>query len=193
MFMDKTSSNRHKQEIEHLKKLGCKLTITNRIGGCCQECAKYGRRIYSIDGTDKRFPIVPEYECTCPGISFLFWQEGISDTHFPTEDYVEYSNRPFIDDRTEEEKRNYLHFLDRQVYDSVVEKDKKDYCILKSIIPDDLPKSFSAYRRMKNENTKKFKEISNKASILGIDISLTDEEATTIKRYLNRVKETGFR
>lgn len=48
---------------------------------CCEECAKYAKRIFSIDGKDKRFPILPDcikyYNnkhkyCQIPLNAFLF-------------------------------------------------------------------------------------------------------------------------
>jgi hypothetical protein len=67
------------------------------------------------------------------------------------------------------------------------------YQQLKIILPEDAPRSFSGFKRMKNEDTKNFSELSKKASSAGIDISYSYAEKIVVKRHLKEAKETGFR
>lgn len=192
-FGNPVYANNLKRVINSAKSLGEDLLISNSFNGCCSECAKYRKRIYSISGEDKRFPKVPKYKCTCQGIVLSIFIEGISNPNFPNNDYVSYSNRPFMDDRTDEEKRNHLHYLDRQVYERIAREDFKKYHRIKAIMPESVPKSFNAFRRLKNSNSDKFKTLASEALKYDIDISMSEDEEIIVKRYLARVKETGWK
>lgn len=86
---------------------------------CCEECAKYRGRIFSISGEDTRFPKLPEsmlqtgriHEgCRCSVSPFIY---GVSTPmHCKPGEEVKYSNRAFVDDRTNEEKINYQKFIE---------------------------------------------------------------------------------
>lgn len=92
--------------LENAKELGTDLVEADYFRGCCGECAKYRKRWFSISGKDKRFPKMPvDYGCTCSGIDFSPVIYGISEPTYADEieDIIEYSNRPFVDDRSEEE------------------------------------------------------------------------------------------
>lgn len=83
--------------------------------GCCGECAKYRGRWFSISGKDKRFPKMPEnYGCTCQGIDFYPVIDGVSEPEYcpKHQNIIEYSNRPFVDDRTQAEKALHQRYLD---------------------------------------------------------------------------------
>ena len=76
---------------------------------CCdEETAKYRGRVFSISGKDKRFPKLTEDVLKC-NLGFSAYVYGI--TTFLVYDKKEYpikfSNRPFVDDRTDEEKEIY--------------------------------------------------------------------------------------
>lgn len=97
-----------RMSLENAKELGTDLVEASYHRGCCGECAKYRGRWFSISGKDKRFPKMPvDYGCTCEGIDFSPVIYGISEPTYADEieDIIEYSNRPFVDDRTEEEKK----------------------------------------------------------------------------------------
>lgn len=195
MFSNVLYIDKREQDLKKYVELGYDLTVTNSFNGCCSECAKYRNRVYSISGKDKRFPKVPApWDCKCQGIIFLFFREDTTFiSYFPDNDYIGYSNRPFIDDRTPEEKRMHQHFLDRKIYDTVNERDRKNYQLIVHLLPEIAPKSMSAYSRMRNKNTQKFQDLALKAKKIGINILPSDEEQTSIKRYLDTKKETGWR
>lgn len=179
------------RDINNAKELGHDLVISHSSNDCCSECAKYRNRIYSISGNDKRFPRLPNYNCDCSGLHYFIFVENVSDTYFPTNDYVAYSNRPYIDDRTDKEKMLYQHLLDRKVYEELNEKSRRNYQIIKQFLPDIAPKSLSAYTRMRNNYSIQFQQLAEKAKEIGIDISLSENERTILQRYLKNKKEFG--
>lgn len=187
-YINEVSNENFYFEYQAAKHNSNDLMISGNSGSCCSKCAKFRRRIYSISGNDKRFPKLPTYECTCNGVPFFVYQDGMM-THFPSDDIVAYSNRPFIDDRTDEEKRGYQYVLDSRFYEKCIENDRKLYGQLMQQIPDTMPKSFTAFRRMKNSNSKSFRILSAKAAALGVDIDMTDEERNIIERYQTYKKE----
>lgn len=195
MFSNNLHIEKREQDLKRYIELGYDLTMTSSFNGCCPECAKYRKRVYSISGKDKRFPKVPPYwDCKCQGIVFqIFLEDVISAAYFPNNDYIGYSNRPFIDDRTPEEKRMHQHFLDRKIYEEINERDRKNYQLIVHLFPQIAPKSMSAYSRMRNNNTQQFQDLALKAKEIGVNILLSDEEQMSIKRYLNTKKETGWR
>ncbi len=176
--------NQH--NLENAEKLDTDLVEANYFRGCCGECAKYRGRVFSISGKDKRFPKMPvDYGCTCSGLMFSPFIYGVSKPiHCPKNtNIIEYSNRPFVDNRSRKEKEIYQHYLDTEIFEDIKHNDKEDYEKLCRLIPDEMPKSFSAYRRMKMSETEKFLNISEKASELGLSIRLTEEEKLIIARY----------
>lgn len=195
MFRDNSIYQQITNNIKRYAKMGYDLTVTDSFNGCCAECAKYRQRIYSISGKDKRFPKVPApWKCECQGITFSL----ITDSHalngcFPNNDYIGCSNRPFRDDRTEEEKLLHRHYLDRKIYDFVNHRDRKNYFKIKHFLPELAPKSQSAFSRMRNANTVLYQELCSKTKELGFDISVSDEEKAAINRYLKNKKEKGWR
>lgn len=95
-----------RMSLENAKELGTDLVEASYHRGCCGECAKYRGRWFSISGKDKRFPKMPvDYSCTCEGIDFSPVIFEISEPVYCDTDIIVYSNRPFVDDRTEEEKK----------------------------------------------------------------------------------------
>ncbi len=141
--------------------------------GCCSECAKYRGRVFSISGQDKRFPKKPELiNCTCGGITFFPFIYGIStpiisDYINKKVDIIKFSNRPFVDDRTErdlqafEEYRRYIENNEQK------EADRIDYEKLCELLPNDVPKTFGAYRRMKNSKSSGFIKLQEQATSIG--------------------------
>ena len=143
---------------------------------CCPECAKYRGRVFSVSGNDKRFPKMPEItDCSCSGITFYPFFEGYSE---PTVndylnkkvDIIKFSNRPFIDDRTASEKKNFEEYLKRIEDQKQKEIDRVEYKNLLETLPEAVPKSFGAYRRMKNLQSPGFLKLKKLAKENGIEI-----------------------
>lgn len=157
--------------------------------GCCGECAKYRGRWFSVSGKDKRFPKLPEpYTCECGGLSFMPVVYGLSEPDISgyrsRVNIIEYSNRPFKDNRSRQEKADFQYTLDEKHYKAIEYNDKKTYYKLAYLLPNDIPKSFSGYKRMKNANTVNFVKLSEKARDIGIDINYSKEEQKIVNRYL---------
>lgn len=196
--------------IENAKRLGTDLVEADYSLCCCPECAKYRGRWFSISGRDKRFPKMPDINnCECHGISFFPVLLGRSSPNYCPKyiDIIEYSNRPFVDDRTDTEKEifniekrekeieKWYEPYKRRLF-AIKEKDRKKYFWVCKHLPDIAPKSFSDYMRMKNGDTKKFQILAEKSIVK--DVNLYSEEADAVemeqlkdfrKKYLAMKKE----
>lgn len=93
------------------------LVKCTRIFPTCEICAKFQGRVYSISGKDKRYPalyktaLVKGYEVMHPNCrhQFLPYFPEYAEASRPEQARVdrEVSNRPFTDDRTEHNRREY--------------------------------------------------------------------------------------
>ena len=72
------------------------------------------------------------------------------------EDVVAYSNRPFVDNRTQDEKEEYEKYILKQEADK---KDRCDYDWICQNIPEIAPKSYGAYRNMKHKNSANYRKL----------------------------------
>lgn len=174
-------------ELENAKELDTDLVEASYHRGCCGECAKYRGRWFSVSGKDKRFPKMPvDYGCTCSGLIFSPVIYGISEPAYCDTDIIEYSNRPFVDDRTEEEKANCdiekrnaeadeMWSKYEKRWNAIREYDHKQYDRLAEELPDIAPKSYSGYMRMKKNNTKNYQKLFSEAASHGINLDYTDE------------------
>lgn len=147
------------------------LVIVLREHRLCSECAKYHDRIYSVDGKDNRFPNYTLFEehmnsktCNCHLSSFSFtW--GISIMRGKgAQNPIAYSNRPFVDDRSIEEKGTYDNWAQKQNEEY---KNRADYDWICEHLTDIAPKSLSGYMRMKNSNSNNYQVIIKKAKEQG--------------------------
>lgn len=153
------------------KYLGTDLVESSDISACCPKCAMYRRRIYSLSGRDKRFPKIPDdFDSTCCGLNLYPYVEGVSEPSFSCKNPITYSNRPFIDDRTATQKRDYQEILIQKEEEEQKEEDRKIYQALLSALPSDAPKSFGAFRRMKKSNSKGYIALLKKARSIGISL-----------------------
>lgn len=148
------------------------------ISPFCKECAKYVNRIYSISGKDHRFPSLEEAARNCSHelrcLSFSPFVLGLSEPAFEYKNIIKYSNRPFIDERLPEEIKKYNDWRE------MVEKEEKEqaereadrtlYSWIAKNLPTLCPKSFGAFRRMKNSKSKNYQKIVQEASKLGKEI-----------------------
>lgn len=180
------------------------LVIMDAHGSVCPECAKYQGRVYSISGKSKIFPKVPSFFYSgCgvhPGCSHTFWPyiHGVNDpdlaytlTVHPLKDpqygmdIITFSNRPFVDDRTDECKAAAEAFLNgetrEQKYmrefeermkklEAQKKREEQDFHWLCMNFPDKCPKSVTGYRRMKTQNTKNYQTLKTLAAELGREI-----------------------
>lgn len=151
---------------------------------CKKYCSTYASRIYSVDGADTRFPELPDvffrdYElhenCNCLLSNFIFYNDTEIDHIMyngeEASNVVEISNRPFVeDDRSpqliEHDKRLETERINLIRHDENMEI----YYKLKHACPEVLPKSLSAFSRMRNSNSAKYQEIKKYASEHGLEI-----------------------
>lgn len=151
---------------------------------CCEECNKLQGRIYSISGKSNIFPQLPKnilktglvhVGCRHSFTPYFFNKDDenmLYDKMGNSVDAIQASQRPFVDDRTESEKVNYFDYLKEQDERKKKENDEIEYCNLLNIFPESAPKSFGAYRRMKNARTKNFLKLSEMAKEKGIKLEL---------------------
>lgn len=190
------------KNLKTAQELGTDIVEASYFCGCCKECAKYRGRWFSISGADTRFPKMPQdYNCQCSGLDFSPVIYGLSiPVYCPDNtDIIAYSNRPFTDDRTDEEKRTFDYFQKeetvRQFYapykerwDNIRKYDHDQYDKLCEVLPHLAPKSFSAFMRMKKNNTENYKKIAAEAAAKNILLDYTDELKKEIE-FLTPIRE----
>ena len=147
---------------------------SGHINTCC-ECAKYQNRVYCISGNDVSFPKLPDYVYEYGGFhsgcrhSFYPYLGGyITDKNGNFVDALEYSNRPFIDDRTPEEIQAYKQYLEKTKAEQQRDENLKAFYILRKELPDIMPKSYSTFMKYKSKNSAEYKLIINSAKEKGI-------------------------
>lgn len=150
------------------------IVSTNETYSVCDECAKYTKRYFSISGKSKKYPKLPEYllhkseEHKYCSITLYPVLDEISVPAWDYKgDFIKYCNRPFVDERTKEQKEAF----ERDVKEKEeAEKDKEFYDLIFEKFPDIAPKSFGGYRRMKASNSENYKKLLKKAEeLLGYD------------------------
>lgn len=150
---------------------------------CCSECAKHRGRVYCYSGKDPRFQklppnlLTPDHDC---GITLQAFSLGINSLRIDDEKsipgndvqaIIKRSNRPFLDDRSEAERRDFDEVCRRKAADAEREIARSDFDWLWEFMPDICPKSFSAYMRMKNTKSDKYFAIVSTAKEKGREIT----------------------
>lgn len=145
------------------------------IGGCCPKCAKYRKRIYSLNGKDRRFPRFPSDFHTNCGLCAGFYCYGDLRPSFQCKDIIKYSNRPFVDDRSQEEKETYQKRLNMIQMNPIYEPNpaRTSYYLIKKYFPDLAPKSMSGYMRMYNAKSKNYLKLIDTVTAEGLRLPKT--------------------
>ncbi len=193
-----------KDMLSSIDGFGSDLVIMSVHGNSCPECAKYQGRVYSVYGKDKRFPKVPDFfyrpECVHPGCGHTFFSfiYGVNDPglnytlkcnpikkKWYSRNIIAFSNRPFVDDRTNAAKANAAAYMEKRIEEESKEKyiednmiefeakrgqEARDFRWLQENIPEKCPKSVTGYRRMKTQNTKNYQILKHMAAELGREI-----------------------
>lgn len=147
------------KNLQNAVELDIDLVEASYFRGCCGECAKYRGRWFSISGKDKRFPKMPvDYGCTCMGIDFSPVIFGLSEPMLSDEidDIITYSNRPFVDDRNDEEleifntdrkrlENEEFYEPYKEHWEAIRKYDHQQYDRLCQELPQLAPKSYSGY------------------------------------------------
>lgn len=153
----------------------------DNFGGiCCEICAKYSGRVYRTSWTwsNRKFPKLPSFlaECgcwhLCCNTSVSPFKPGWDDTVYYRGKRIklaEAQNRPYTDERTESEKLQYEETLAKINKENNHLAQLREYHLLRINLPDGMmPKSLSAYSRIKNANTDKYQQIQSEAKRLGL-------------------------
>lgn len=150
------------------KQLGTDLIEASYTTPCDSETAKYRGRIFSISGHDQRFPALSQKVRMCD-LTFYPFVFGASIPMYCEEGAeIEFSNRPFLDDRKPSEKREYNEFVQKQM---ASQNNEDEYYWIYENLPELAPKSLSGYIRMKNSKSTNFQKIVAAAKELGYEIS----------------------
>ena len=147
---------------------------------CCPECAKYHGRIYSLFGMDKRFPRLPEWLSQTKGAHcghimypYIYYPDIPTSLYVKGEfvniDAIEPSNRPFIDDRPQEDIDIYLRIIAEYKEE---QQDRATFAMLEEDYPAIAPKSYGAYRRMKKAKTKGYLKLAEELKKDNIELPL---------------------
>lgn len=140
----------------------------------CAECSKYQGRIFSISGHDSRYPKLPKefllyggVHAGCRHIFYPYLDGSIPVSH---QDPIAFSNRPFVDTRTEKEIQEYDEMLKLKQYELQKDEDREKYYMICEQLPEVAPKSFGGYRKMKNSNSLSFQKLKEAAKEIGLDL-----------------------
>lgn len=183
LSMFSTSSSVHtaafEKTIHDCKKNHIDYVVCPFSPGTCPICASYQMRVYCISGKDKRFPKLPDivYKyggfhdgCRHTFYSFILGISSFKNQYLQDCDPIEYSNRPFIDDRTDSDKQLYLQRLENQKKHEESAKNKDIYYQLMQEIPTIMPKSIAAFTKMKKANSLNYQKIVKAAQEIGIEL-----------------------
>ncbi|MPW25958.1 hypothetical protein GC105_09160 [Alkalibaculum sp. M08DMB] len=118
----------------------------------CHICAKFQGRVYSISGKDKRFPPLSQafasgYRNIHPNCRHIIvpWIENLQTNEEIALAIID-SNQPFIDIRDQKQINLYNK---QQKQNRQMRQDLYQYERYKQRLGNDVPKTFSAFRRMK--------------------------------------------
>lgn len=131
----------------------------------CEACAVLQGRVYSISGRDKRFPPLSRafpsgYRNVHPNCRHVmtYWIEEMQSLE-EIRAALARSNAPFTDNRSDEE----IALYSKQQADSRrMRADRSQFERYRQRLGEDAPKSFHTFRRIKNADGQKWKEMQEK-------------------------------
>jgi hypothetical protein len=144
-----------------LTELGYDLVKMTEHSPTCAVCALYQGRVYSISGKDTRFPPLSvafsgEFANIHPNcVHRLFpYIESLADDFAKD---LAFSNRPF---ELSEKDKKVLDTYNKQQKEKVkLRNDRNQYQRYKLSMPGDTPKNFASFRRIKNSDSEKYKNL----------------------------------
>ncbi len=142
------------------------LVYVNSVGITCELCAKYQGRVYSISGEDGRFPKLdmrPPYHSHCVH-SVSSWVEDYQND-LDVKKALKDSNRPFADNRTENNIKKYEEI---QRDKSKKNDARKQWIRYKARMPD-LP-DLRTFASQKARNTKLYQQWMEEYRLIGSEI-----------------------
>lgn len=129
---------------------------------CCETCAKYRGRLFSLSGCDPEFPPFPsDFHTGCALGLFPFYRGVSRPQYFSMEELHRMNREPFVDTRDPNEQQEYINKQKRRLeeqerqqrYLELKRLDLADYQWLQQNLPELCPKSFSGYCKMRTMNT----------------------------------------
>lgn len=153
-----------KRSMEEAKLFHTDLLEASWVGACCETCGKYRGRIFSISGTSKRYPKLPDdFHFGC-GLSLFAFNSGVSKPAYLTARQL---TAPFKDTRTQQEKAAYSTNVQKAKEDAEA---KREFEWIQEHLPELAPKSKAGYRRMKNSRSANYLKIQAAAKEKGFEI-----------------------
>lgn len=178
---DPSFSEMLKCEIKNAKELGTDLLEADYPEPASELEAIYRGRIYSISGSDARFPKLPRKELRETRINLYPFLYGISQPLYcPNGQEIIFSNRPLIDERSDSEKEEY-----EKIILDILKKEntKREYLWLTENLPSIAPKTLSGYSRMKNLNSANFQKLRCAAHNMGYELAILKPESPSQRTY----------
>lgn len=164
----------------------CKETGTGLIqltwaGAQCGTVAKYQGRVYSLPGVKSKFPVLPDFIMKTgivvprqagPSVyPFHLWNESDLDTiNYKGESChaLRTSWRPFADDRSPEEKKNYRDRMMQILEREHKEKNRRLYIRLRYAFPELCPERLSTFYSWQRTHPDKYSKIVEAAKEKGL-------------------------
>ncbi|MFD2116354.1 phage minor capsid protein [Paenibacillus yanchengensis] len=134
---------------------GYDLVYVNYVGITCEHCARKQGRVYSLSGNDKRWPHMtdeykPPYHSHCVH-SISIWVEEYQSPE-EVERLLDISNKLGEETRSEQHINRYKEI---QAQKAQLNADRKQWERYREVVQE-TPKTFSAFRRMKNSNAEQW-------------------------------------
>lgn len=148
--------------MDQLQAMGRDLVQMSTHFATCDICAPYAGRVYTLTGSTPGYPklsVVPGfdrgYKVVHPNCRHVLqpYVEELADDPQGDKDA---SNRPFSDKRSRRQVEAYEAAQDKK---SAAARDMRQYQAMKTLLPNDAPKSFSGFRRMKAANSDRYQEL----------------------------------
>lgn len=158
--------------METVNKAGYDLVQINSIGTTCEICAALEGRVYSMGGKNPKYPPLDKalgngYANIHPNCrhNLIPYFPNLDDDKAKT---LEFSNRSFdIDPRTQVQKNAY----DRAgLKKTQLRNDRNQWQKYKIMLPDETPKTLSAFRSMKKAESEKFQNLQSDVKWLNKEI-----------------------
>ena len=140
--------------LNQLKNNGYDLVKMSSHSPTCSLCAIYQGRVYSISGKNTDYPALDtaysgEYANIHPNCAHVleFYSPEYADD---PEGDKEFSNRPF--ELTEKDKKMLEKYNKQQTEKAQIRRDRKQYEKYKTVLGEEVPKSFANFRHLKYNN-----------------------------------------
>ncbi len=164
---------------------GFDLVICTVHSPTCNICAPFAGRMYAstIDAANGKyyglnFPYLYDtalahgYSVIHPNCRHSFTSvSNLSYTYDELREWSRKSTRPFIDNRTQSERKEYAR---TQVLNRQRNYDLIKYNQIRSALPDDAPKSFGAFRSMKRANSEQYQQLLSDMRVIKKEIAQKD-------------------